>query len=156
MSVTTTRKNPGALKAALDRLEKLAGKEIACGFPAGKENAYPDGTSVVDVAAKNCFGVGVPQRDFMSLARPIVISRTTPIMAKIGSMVNDARAIDGIAALQEAAGQIGAAAIKEAIIALDTPPNSPETIRRKGSSNPLVDTGHMVQSVTYVVRDRKA
>lgn len=33
------------------------------------------------------------------------------------------------------------------------PPNSPETIRRKGSANPLIDTGSMRKAITYVVRE---
>lgn len=31
-------------------------------------------------------------------------------------------------------------------------PNSPETIRRKGSDRPLIDTGALRKSITYVVR----
>lgn len=30
----------------------------------------------------------------------------------------------------------------------------PETIRRKGSSKPLIDTGHMIQSITYEVHQK--
>jgi len=33
-------------------------------------------------------------------------------------------------------------------------PNSPATIRKKGSSTPLIDTGRMRQSVNFVVRER--
>lgn len=33
------------------------------------------------------------------------------------------------------------------------PPNTPETIRRKGSSRPLIDTGAMRAAVTYVIRE---
>lgn len=34
---------------------------------------------------------------------------------------------------------------------LDSPPNSPVTINNKGSSNPLIDTGRLRQSITYKV-----
>lgn len=33
------------------------------------------------------------------------------------------------------------------------PPNSPETIRRKGSENPLIDTGSLRKAITYVVKE---
>ena len=33
-------------------------------------------------------------------------------------------------------------------------PNSPATIRKKKSSKPLIDTGHMRQSVRYEIGDR--
>lgn len=32
-------------------------------------------------------------------------------------------------------------------------PNNPATIRRKGSDRPLIDTGELRKSITYVVRD---
>lgn len=39
--------------------------------------------------------------------------------------------------------------IKEYAVALRTPPNHPFTIEQKGSSNPLVDTGAMIGSITH-------
>jgi hypothetical protein len=41
--------------------------------------------------------------------------------------------------------------IKDAIIDVDSPALKVETIKNKGSSNPLIDTGHLKQSVTYKV-----
>lgn len=46
-------------------------------------------------------------------------------------------------------------AIKQYITDLDSPPNKPATIRRKGSSNPLIDTGNMRESVTSAVVRKK-
>jgi hypothetical protein len=46
-------------------------------------------------------------------------------------------------------------AIKQYINDLDTPPNKPSTIRKKGSSNPLIDTGNMRNSVTSTVVRKK-
>ncbi|MBR8654199.1 hypothetical protein KDH83_12935 [Achromobacter sp. Marseille-Q0513] len=46
-------------------------------------------------------------------------------------------------------------AIRKYITELDSPPNKPSTIQRKKSSNPLIDTGNMRQSVTSVVVARK-
>lgn len=34
---------------------------------------------------------------------------------------------------------------------LDSPPNHPYTVEKKGSSNPLVDTGDMIGSISYKV-----
>ena len=42
--------------------------------------------------------------------------------------------------------------IRKKIRDIKTPPNAPSTIARKGSSNPLIDTGLLHQSVTYKVR----
>lgn len=64
---------------------------------------------------------------------------------------------DGLTAKQIMArvGVEAEGAIKQYITDLDTPPNKPSTIKRKGSSSPLIDTGNMRQSVTSkVVRKR--
>ncbi|RIY41953.1 hypothetical protein [Neopusillimonas maritima] len=46
-------------------------------------------------------------------------------------------------------------AIKQYITDLDTPPNNASTVKRKGSSNPLIDTGNMRASVTSTVERKK-
>ena len=35
-------------------------------------------------------------------------------------------------------------------------PNAPSTIRKKGSSRPLIDTGRMRQSVNFIIRRKGA
>ena len=151
------RKNPLALQGVVVNFKKLASREIAVGFPAGECEAYPDGTSVAQVAASHVFGVGVPQRDFMALAKGDIAEKTRPILEKIveissnRSGLGDAQKVDR---LQNAAGMAAQSAIRQAIVDLDTPPNSPATIAAKGSDNPLIDTGHMKDSVTWVVRER--
>ncbi len=42
--------------------------------------------------------------------------------------------------------------LRESIIKTNSPPLAPSTIRRKGHSKPLVDTGHMLNSVDHEVR----
>ena len=39
--------------------------------------------------------------------------------------------------------------VQQAITVLSSPANAPSTIAKKGSSNPLIDTGHMRQSVSH-------
>lgn len=41
--------------------------------------------------------------------------------------------------------------IQEKITDLDAPPNAPSTIAKKGSSNPLIDTGGLRMRITYRV-----
>ncbi|MBD8026427.1 hypothetical protein H9636_07115 [Ureibacillus sp. Re31] len=41
--------------------------------------------------------------------------------------------------------------IQEKITDLDAPPNAPSTIAKKGSSNPLIDTGGLRSRITYRV-----
>lgn len=42
--------------------------------------------------------------------------------------------------------------IKEYIVELDSPPNHPYTVEQKGSDNPLVSTGGLVESISYRVK----
>ena len=42
--------------------------------------------------------------------------------------------------------------IKEFIVELDSPPNHPYTVKQKGSDNPLVSTGGLVESISYRVK----
>lgn len=51
----------------------------------------------------------------------------------------------------EMVGIILSSCIKDYATSLDSPPNHPFTSDRKGSSNPLVDTGDMIDSITYEV-----
>lgn len=48
-------------------------------------------------------------------------------------------------------GEVAAGDIKQTIADWRSPPNSEETIERKGSDKPLVDTGDMLKSVTYEI-----
>ena len=48
-------------------------------------------------------------------------------------------------------GIVAAGAVQKYMTDLKTPPNAPSTIKQKGSSNPLIDTGALRQSVTYSI-----
>jgi len=45
--------------------------------------------------------------------------------------------------------------IQAKIVALRTPPNALSTIQRKGSSNPLIDTGQLLQSIHSVYHAKR-
>ncbi len=153
------RKDSKALKKIYKGLKELTKKEIALGFPEGKCHPYdePPYLGVAEVAAKQVFGVGVPQRDFMSQARPIIEEKCRKVLkaivkvAEIGSDPSE---------LLEAAGLYGSEAIKEAIEEGDYEPLSPYTIQKRiengrPSTKPLIDTAHMITSATYVVREKR-
>lgn len=157
MSVTVKRKNPNWISGALQAIKQTAKNEVAVGFPRGKAQAYPDGTTTTEVAIINCFGMGVPQRDFMAYGK-ILIERDQTIkdllkqVAVESSKQKPNQSV--IKSLQEAAGLQAASLIKAAILEGDWIPNSPDTIKRKKSSKPLIDTALMRNSVTHVVRPK--
>ena len=51
----------------------------------------------------------------------------------------------------EMIGLLFSSVIKVYAVSLNSPLNHPYTVEQKGSSNPLVDTGDMIQSITYEV-----
>lgn len=55
----------------------------------------------------------------------------------------------------EIIGQISVSKVQQYMTQLKTPPNAQSTIDKKGSSNPLIDTGELRQSVTYTISDVK-
>lgn len=143
--------NPGAISKLLDRLSGSV--EIAVGLPAKSESAglrYPDGTTLLDVAYYNEFGIGVPARPFM---RAGVRGNLRSINKVAGEAIVEVNV--GNLELKDAAelvGQEAAGGVSTYVVELSSPPNSPVTVELKGSSNPLVDTGLLWQSITYEVR----
>ena len=100
---------------------------------------------VAQVAYDNNYGNGVPIRPFFTnvVDGDKDYQRIFEEYIKEGYPVIQALTFIGIEMQQD---------IQREIIDLRTPPNSPYTIAKKKSSNPLVDTGHMGDSVTYIVK----
>ena len=120
-------------------------------FPGAK---YADGTQVALVGLWNEFGtrgasgeVLIPERPFFRSTRKEVRKNIRKLVIKFRNSqtkVIEKKSVGKIAAFH-------AGVIQEKIVSIKSPPNKPETISRKGSSNPLIDTGLMVQSVTWEI-----
>ena len=52
-------------------------------------------------------------------------------------------------------GVVAVAHVQKYMTELRTPPNAPSTIKKKGSSNPLIDSGSLRASVTYKITSTK-
>lgn len=142
-------KPPRKILSKLKQLKSLKGASVVVGFPKGWNN-YPDGTSVAMVATVHEFGSSarsIPPRPYF---RPTLINNNFYKSLRIKSFK---KVIDGINGniIFNQIGSIVADDIKDGIVAVSSPALNSKTIKRKGSSNPLVDTGHLVGSVTYKV-----
>jgi hypothetical protein len=110
--------------------------------------------TLIELAAIHEFGVEgrIPERSFI---RRTFDEQKSRLEKLIGSLA--ARVIKGSlteAQALELLGQWAAAEIKKTITTHDIPPPlAQETIDRKGSSKPLVDTGQLVGSISYSVSD---
>lgn len=51
-------------------------------------------------------------------------------------------------------GVIAVSSVQQYMTALRSPPNAQSTINKKGSSNPLIDTGELKSSVTFEIRQK--
>lgn len=125
---------------------KAKNKRVKVGFPAGKDSADEEGVSAIFKATVNNYGLGVPLRPFMAIA---FAQNSDKYKKFLGKEIS--KDPDNIDTTLDKIGAMGKGDVQKSIIDLKSPPNAKWTISKKGSSNPLVDTGHMIQSVTWDV-----
>lgn len=114
---------------------------------------YPDGESIPEVGYFNVYGTDtIPARNFFEpLKTSVDIRRTVQHFA--GEYMKTLIILSG----KDARGSLvkiglqGEQALKNSITELQDPPNAPSTIRRKKSSNPLIDTGLMRASISHKI-----
>lgn len=135
-----------ALKALADKVAKPA--TLRVGFL--EKATYPDGKPVAMIAAIQDYGApkaGIPPRPFF---RNMVAAKSKEWPAAIAALLK-ANAMDAVKTLK-LTGDAIAGQLRQSIIDTNDPPLAPATIARKGHSKPLIDTGHMWQSVDYEVK----
>lgn len=132
-------------------LENLARKvenanQVRVGFLEGA--TYPDGTGVAEVAAYQEFGTNkIPPRPFFRNAIKNGKGNWAKELAKIME-VNDMDASISLGRMgTRIAGQIA-----ESIIDFTDPALAKSTIAAKGFDKPLIDTGHMINSIDFEVK----
>jgi len=141
-----TIKNNFDVKKAIGNLYDAT---VKVGFPVESSETMStrDGVSALFKATVNNFGLGVQARPFMVRSFE---SNKTKYDNAIKKSLGDLENLNYKEFLNKL-GVVSSQDVKTAIVELKEPANSPATIAAKGSSNPLVDTGHMLQSVTYQI-----
>lgn len=101
------------------------------------------------IAAIHEFGLGdMPQRSFLRSA----YDENLPVIDKmIQRVANGAVFGLGTNAALNQLGNVVQGIVQRKIVDGPFVPNSPATIKRKKSSKPLIDTGHLRQSIRYVI-----
>ena len=145
-SKTRIVRTPEKALKELERIGKVFGKGpngVKVGLPQGS-NDYPDGTSVTMVGTVHEFGSSrVPERSFL---RSTVIEKKRDYKTLFRKL--SYKIIKGDMDTKQALGIVGLAVqtdVQDKITDIDSPP----LVYREG--NPLVDTGHLRQSITYEV-----
>jgi len=159
-SVKSTDRGYNAL---LKRVFGFGRPQIAMGIleaDAQKEHEAPEGAdakehvTVLDVGTWNEFGTDtVPARSFIRAwfdeASPAMRTALTALMKGVVAGTHTKEQI------LELLGQRGQGGIQKRIAQGIDPPNAPATVKAKGSSKPLINSGQLRQSVTYAVRESK-
>ena len=146
MAFTTSVKTKGGkkIKAIMAKAEQNRGKKIKVGFFSA--SAYPDGTKTALVAAAQEFGLaGLPERPFFRQAIAI-IEKELP--RQLRGIINP-ETMEISAGDAARIGRFAVDTIQARINDLTDPKNAETTILRKGSDNPLVDTGELHDAVDY-------
>lgn len=118
-----------------------------------EEGSGPEGDSgatVAEVAAYAELGLGQQQRSFVRSYVDRNEAELQDGMRKVGQ----ALVTGEVASLDQALGSFGqkaAAGMRAQITDGDEPTDKPETVERKGSSTPLVETGNLVSKITSKV-----
>lgn len=131
-------------------LKKMTDMEIQVGFQGDQK--YEDGTSIAQVAAVNEFGASdIPERPFM---RQSFENHEGELQVACDAAQ---RLVSSGGSAEQALQQIGVVAkglVQDEIVNGGFAPNAESTIKKKGSEQPLIDTGTMRQSVNFVVKRR--
>lgn len=112
---------------------------------------HPSGDlNVASIGFAHEFGTAIiPERSFM---RSTTKEKKKEIVKLQGKLLKKVQS--GEMSTEKALGLVGAfvaGLMSKKIVDIKSPANSPTTIVRKGSSNPLVDTGQLKNSITWEV-----
>ncbi len=125
---------------------------VKVGLPRGSGTHGPSGLPVVQLGAIHEFGSpdrGIPERSFLRNTMSAKKREHDALIRKLGRAVISGKESPNVAL--EKLGMVAAANVQETIADGVPPPNAPSTVKRKGSSKPLVDTGALRQAITHQV-----
>jgi hypothetical protein len=133
----------------------LGGYEVTVGVHGKDATTYQEATGATPVTTAavaffNEFGVaGNPERSFLRSTMSENEEKYIKLDERLINLIIDGK-LDALQAT-EILGQQAKKDVQQKIVDIKEPPNSEKTIAAKGSSNPLIDTGQMRQSIDYVV-----
>ena len=123
----------------------LGDTKVKVGLVAGEADS-----DNIDKAMWNEFGTAhIPERPFLRNAMRNNTAAYRNAMRMVAAKI--LRGETTLAIVLAKLGQQASDDVKAEITALSDPPNAPATIARKESSNPLIDTGEMRNSVTWKI-----
>lgn len=151
MNVKVTNRLTPDGRRFMQQIKELSELEVRIGFQQG-EAQEEDGTDICDVAAWNELGTAnIPSRPFLRKSvdenEQVINDFLKDEMAMLKNGTPAEQILKEIGIFQKGL-------IQEKILDGDYVPNAASTIRKKGSAQPLIDTGRMRQSVNYVIKKK--
>lgn len=149
------KSQPKKVMDLIKKMKKIASEPqtVSVGFPDNIPYPNEEGTNLITVAAVNEFGSAdgtIPERSYLRAglnekkAKLKTIWKTTLAKQVLTGKMEPIKAL-GIV------GQWAQVVVQRKIRTLRSPANKPRTVKAKKSSNPLIDTGHMIQSVRFEI-----
>lgn len=148
-----------AIRSKLEQYAKVSQKTVTVGIHSDAGEHHDSGMTNAQLGALLNYGnpnnklygnpAPIPPRPWLI---PGVQSGKQDIVDTIAHGIANDLPLDQVL---EQVGAFAAGAVQQYMVDLRTPPNTAYTIEQKGSDNPLVDTGALVQSVTYKVINEK-
>ncbi len=137
-------------KKAIERIEQIAKQmqgqgQVKVGLPKGS-NAYPDGTSVIMVGAVHEFGSpsrNIPERSYLRSTMQSNKRKYKKLLSKLGRLIATGK-MDADTALRTLGLKVETD-VKGTLTDLKTP------ALKTREGNPLIDTGHLRQSIIFQV-----
>ena len=145
----------GGLKGFLERFKEIGKPKVYIGVPASKNGMHEGGINMATLLALHVLGApsrGIPQRD--PLRPPLIANaqRYTDLLA-VGLKNALANGTDP-KIVYEKIGIVATNDVKDYFITGNFKALSEKTIKAKGSSKPLLDTGELRNSISYEVRNK--
>ena len=148
--------NMRLLKTIVNAFNFASDEDVLVGIPA--ENTAGYGSGVTNIQLLYIHSQGSPVNGIP--ARPTVEPAIQANRAMLATMLRGSLAmaftgnIAGARAAKARAGQMAANLVKARFGSGSLAPLKPATIKAKGSSAPLIDTGQLRNSITYVIRKK--
>ena len=145
----------GGLKGFLERFRDIGKPKVYIGVPASKNGMHEGGINMATLLAIHVLGApsrGIPQRDPL---RPPLIANAQRYSDLLALGLKNSLS-DGTdpKLVYEKIGIVATNDVKDYFITGNFKALSEKTIKAKGSSKPLIDTGEMRNSITYEVRQK--
>lgn len=144
----------GGVQGLLERMKALGKKQVYIGVPSAKNPIHKESQiNMATLLAIHTLGApskGIPQRD--ALRPPLIANKSKYVKLMAQGFANALADGTDPNVVYEKIGIVASDDVKAYFLDGSFKPLSEKTIKAKGSSKPLISTGELRNSITYIVR----